>query len=447
MKKNKKRVFIISGFIILLCIIEYCVASSFNSNANTRMISSDTQGASTADKITQEETQVLDAKVQNIQMEDTEEINIEVATEETSGTEAGTTVKIGSETKASIKSTTAPSITITKMPVATKAPATPPATPPSKVRTSFSEVVAYDGRLRSITCWGDSLTQGTGSESYYPILTNIIVNGVSTNVNGETMPSTLGELTTYDVYNMGVYGEDSRTIACRQGGLKMYVNDITIPASGSVWISQIVCEDGNLVDPNINGSIGEEACFNACSIGGIIGTLSYDWNAGLFIFTRTQAGTELVLSFDTQIITPPSIDRIGDILIIQMGNNGGYDNDYDVLISQYDAMLEYSQCKYYIIVGDTDYSADYRSDWENALKQAYGDHFINMRQYLVDFVNNGGLNDLGIPKEPDDYNQLEIGEVPYSLKVDDESHLNSYGYWIEGNAIYEKGCELGYWGY
>ena len=130
-----------------------------------------------------------------------------------------------------------------------------------------------------------------------------------------------------------------------------------------------------------------------------------------------------------------------------MGNNGGYDNDYDVLISQYDAMLEYSQCKYYIIVGDTDYSADYRSDWENALKQAYGDHFINMRQYLVDFVNNGGLNDLGIPKEPDDYNQLEIGEVPYSLKVDDESHLNSYGYWIEGNAIYEKGCELGYWGY
>jgi len=42
---------------------------------------------------------------------------------------------------------------------------------------------------------------------------------------------------------------------------------------------------------------------------------------------------------------------------------------------------------------------------------------------------------------------LEDGEVPYSLKVGDESHMNSYGYWIEGNAIYEKGRELGYWGY
>ena len=421
MKKYKKRIFLKFGFVIFLCMIEYFVGFSFSSRANTRILPNATQ-------ISQEERHELERQAlerQALETQALEEENLDT-------TEVRTEAEIESTRVEEAK---------------TAAEDTSSTTAPTRVRTLSSEVIAYDGLLRSITCWGDSLTEGIGTGPNYPILTNIKVNGVSTNINGKTMPSTLGELTNLTVYNMGVSGEDSRTIACRQGGLKMYVNDITIPDSGSVSISQIVCEDGYLVDPNINGSYGEKECFDACSIGGIVGKLSYDWNTETFLFTRIQDGSELVISIYTPIITPPSIERKGDILILQMGNNGGYLGDYDVLIAQYDAMIEYNQCKYYIIVGDTDYSAVYRADWENALKLAYGDHFINMRQYLVDFVGDGWLKELEIPESFDDFIQIENGEVPYSLKVWDESHLNSYGYWIEGNAIYDKGCELGYWGY
>jgi len=444
MKKNKKRLILISGLVIILCIVGYFVGSSFISKANTRIIASSTQGYSDVDQVSQEETDALKTEVLETEALEIEEVSTESEIETSNEAETTVSQTTVSPTTAPKKSLTA--LTISTTPTITKAP---PAKPlqPVRVRVVSSEVIPYDGLQRSITCWGDSLTEGTGSGPYYPILTNIKVKGVSTDVNGETMPSTLGELTKLHIYNMGVYGEDSRTIACRQGGLKMYVSDITIPTRGSVEISQIICEDGMLAEPNINGSEGERACFDACSIGGIIGTLSYDWETELYMFTRTQPGSELVVSTETQIITPPSIDRVGDILILQMGNNGGFNDDYNVLIAQYDAMIEYNQCKYYIIVGDTDYGADDRAEWENALQQAYGDHFINMRQYLVDFVNDGKLNDLGIPENPDEFEQLENGEVPYSLKVGDESHMNSYGYWIEGNAIYEKGCELGYWGY
>ena len=434
MKNNRKRILLISGFIIILCIAGYFVGTYINSRANNRISLSSSQGFNKDNQISQEDLQMLETQAIEIQKEAEITLVTQVLEDQTLERQASETKEVSKEATNVIQ--TKPetgNVVDTIVPIS--------------IRKISSEVIPYDGLMRSITCWGDSLTEGTGSGPNYPILTNIKINGVSTNVNGKTMPSTLGELTNLTVYNMGVYGEDSRTIACRQGGLKMYVNNITIPAIGTVRISHIICEDGKQVDPNLNGSYGAKACFDECSIGGINGSLSYDWDTDSFMFTRVQSGAELVISIDTQIITSPSIDRIGDILILQMGNNGGYDDNYDVLIAQYDAMIEYNQCKYYIIVGDTDYTAEYRADWENALKRAYGDHFINMRQYIVDFVNAGELNDMEIPVNPDDFKQLENGEVPYSLKVWDESHMNSYGYWIEGNAIYKKGCELGYWGY
>lgn len=43
----------------------------------------------------------------------------------------------------------------------------------------------------------------------------------------------------------------------------------------------------------------------------------------------------------------------GDVLILEMGSNGGWKN-YEELISQYKAMIKYSGCKDYIIIGDTE---------------------------------------------------------------------------------------------
>lgn len=345
--KNKKRIIMISGFIIVLCSVEFIIAYFYNNRDSGHVILSTTQAVMTE--------------------AETEEVNS-----------------------------------------------------------------SYIGSGYCITCWGDSLTEGTGSWVI-------------------TMPSTLEDLTKIKTYNMGVFGEDSRSIACRQGGLKMYVNNIIIPASGSIRFSQILC-DGNPIslwknpDDRVD-PYGITACFNNCSIGGITGKLTYDYDTDEYIFTRAenQKTTSLYISSPTEIIIPISKERKNDILILEMGNNGGYDGDYSILVEQYQAMINYSGNGYYIIIGDTDYSKADKEDWENALQNAFGDHFFNMRQYLVDLVVNGGLYEYDIAVNEDDIACIDRGEVPYCLKVEDKSHLNSTGYEIEGKAIYEKGLELGYW--
>lgn len=72
-------------------------------------------------------------------------------------------------------------------------------------------------------------------------------------------------------------------------------------------------------------------------------------------------------------------------------------------------MIQNSGCDYYIIVGDTDDPGTSIADttqgirnedgtyigvgdtaWEATLREAYGDHFINMRTYLIE----NGLTDV-----------------------------------------------------
>lgn len=287
-----------------------------------------------------------------------------------------------------------------------------------------------EDNLISIVCWGDSLTAGAGASN------EITINGLT----GATMPTTLAHLTGKTVYNMGVGGEDSRTIACRQGGLSMMVNNIIIPASGSVTFERIVSEDGNEIYPCRQDWQGQRDSFDNCTIGGIAGALTYDDETKLYTFTRINDGIELTINTDTEIITSPSRDRRDDILILEIGHNGGWNEDYEVLISQYNSMIEHNNRKEYIIVGDTDGTAESKEEWEKALEGAFGEHFVNMREYL----SENGLRDCGLTPTADDKNKIESGEVPLSLKSD-ATHLNSYGYWSKGNAIYIKGVELGYW--
>lgn len=56
----------------------------------------------------------------------------------------------------------------------------------------------------------------------------------------------------------------------------------------------------------------------------------------------------------TPVYTLAAVERKDDILVLEIGSNAGWYNDYDELIAQYDSILEGTGCKYYIIVGDTD---------------------------------------------------------------------------------------------
>lgn len=319
------------------------------------------------------------------------------------------------------------------------------------------------GFKKTIICWGDSLTAGAGASD------SIVIDGLK----GATMPKALAHLLGYSiptektafdgneddaVINFGVGGENSATILCRMGAMQMVVNNITIPSSGSVTFSEIYCTDGQRVYPLHQNWSGSIWTFETCYIGGVEGTLTYsgaevetETSKGTYTFTRKESGSPVAIDRPTAIISPIH-KRYGDILILQIGHNGGWNNDYETLVNQYRMAIEKGQTKRYIIIGMTSGTAETNKEWEHALQTAFQRHYINMREYLThpiynesgEIVNCYGLADRGFTPTTDDLEKIAVGEVPLQLKVD-SAHFTSYGYYTEAEQVYKRGKELGYW--
>ena len=175
--------------------------------------------------------------------------------------------------------------------------------------------------------------------------------------------------------------------------------------------------------------------------------------------TETAGVEKVTISGGTQAMTRASQERSAkDILILEMGSNGGWSNNYKQLILQYDDIILNSGCKYYIVLGDTDDPADsadanqgeYGDDgnyvgigdtaWEAALREAYGEHFFNTRTYMI----QNGLTDCGLDTTTDDLENFKKGNISEQLRYD-WTHFNCYGYYSKGIGVYKKGVELGYW--
>ena len=149
-------------------------------------------------------------------------------------------------------------------------------------------------------------------------------------------------------------------------------------------------------------------------------------------------------------------DQSGDIMIIEMGDNGTWRN-MDDLIKQYQNMLDEADCSNYIIISSTDdpndtdqiwgesgYEPGMRDTWyEAALKDAFGEHVVTVRKYLIE----NGLSINGLDETDEDRERAEKGLISLQLRNYwiDNTHLNGYGYRAQAHAVYEKGIELGYW--
>lgn len=303
---------------------------------------------------------------------------------------------------------------------------------------------------KNIVCWGDSITYGMGySEA------KIEEEGNEIDITDWNYTETLKYYTGCEVYNLGVPGETSYEIALREGGIAMYVGqNVTIKPNKSVEIT-ITDEQGNSVFlENFSGyGTGSSEVQNLVYINDNIFQIEKK-NEKLYIRSYGKQIKTVKLKKGMQVQTKASHDIKTDVLIIQMGSNGGWDS-YDELIEQYRLMIEKAGTECYIIIGDTDNpteaydSEQYQSDievgnndnnWETALREAFGEHFLNMRTYMLVY----GLDVAGCVPTEQDLEDLENGRVPTQLK-DDYTHFNSYGYYAMGAAVYGKGIELGYW--
>lgn len=192
---------------------------------------------------------------------------------------------------------------------------------------------------KKIACWGDSITFGQG----YSDEAQLTNGGQIMDISGWTYPDTLQYYTGMDVYNLGVSGETSYEIAAREGGLMMFVaKNVTVKAGKSVEIS-IVDADGNSVMlDNFNGYGGDNnQAENLVYINDQLFQLEKR-NEKLYIKTygNTQKGS-VKLKKGMQVTTQAAHDVNADILVLQMGSNGGWDS-YDELVAQYQAMIEKS---------------------------------------------------------------------------------------------------------
>ncbi|MDR0505332.1 MAG: hypothetical protein LBH32_00730 [Dysgonamonadaceae bacterium] len=281
-----------------------------------------------------------------------------------------------------------------------------------------------------IATWGDSLTAGAGGE-------------------GTTYPSILQSLlgSDFQVINCGVGGENSITIAARQGGIPMILTkSIELPADNSIviieerfpWISSW---NGSFVYPLLQGG---ESTINNCIIDDvecIIGWTGTAWNDpnGRYSIQRANAGNAPVTLREKSIVYTSSMKQYIDMFanVFFIGQNLGYANNAD-LVAQYKAMIGFSKCKNYVILGLTSGTKAERASLEELMTREFGVNYINLREYL----STKGLSVAGLTPTQADMEAMKEGKVPPSL-LSGSVHFNAKGYELIGNVIYNHLRYLG----
>ncbi|MBU2960483.1 hypothetical protein KO516_06575 [Citreicella sp. C3M06] len=268
----------------------------------------------------------------------------------------------------------------------------------------------------SITCLGDSLTAGSGG-------------------GGTTYPSVLATITGRTVNNLGVGGEGSRTIAGRVGALPYLVtpDGDEIPVSGGVTVT-LTGADGGAVAPLLQGSAG----INPCTLAGVSGSLSY--SGGTYTFTRSTDGDAVSVPRPAALITAAQARR-DDIFILWMGQNDGV-NDAEEIIRRERAIIEWlgENHRKWLVCGLTTSTISYRQPMHDQFFNEFGRRFVNLHEYLASFE---ALAEAGITPTAEDEEDIGLGIVPESLRVDD-THFNASGYTLIANCIAARIEEMGW---
>lgn len=274
-----------------------------------------------------------------------------------------------------------------------------------------------DDDTREIVCWGDSMTQGVGADDDPGALVSLADDELY-DTSYQSYPQVLSQLTGLDTYNFGVAGATSEEIAVMQGALPW----ATLDNDGADATSD--SDDKGENDDSDTDAPADE-------------------------------GEQPIRHIDPEVVDEGE-EHTGDILVLEIGSNGGWDGDYQVLIDQYRAMIDRSGCDDYLILGDTDdpgtsvgdtsqvpFTDDYaprETSWETALREAFGDHFINMRVFLIKHA----LEISGLTPTPEDVADARLGCISKQLRSD-WTHLNARGYFAKAVAVYQRGIKLGYW--
>lgn len=296
----------------------------------------------------------------------------------------------------------------------------------------------------AIVCWGDSLT----------------AQGGWTNV--------LAERSGMEVKNAATGGEPSRTIAARQGGDVIVVNNITIPATKTpVVIASMAnggfdTELGQKVAPLLQGGSSH---VNPVRIGDVEGTLtwtgtSYSDNTGTWTFTRSEEGVPVTITRPTALRTRFDIEHNSPyLMVIFMGTcDGNPPSDIKGLLNRHKQMIAHSHAKNVLVVGLSRGTEEGLAEYERIFTEEFGRYFIPLRKYLAtpiydsdgEIVSCYGLADQNMAAGSATYNgvtynaidEIKVGSVPHQILADDV-HYTQGTKDVIGSLIYKRCKELG----
>lgn len=311
--------------------------------------------------------------------------------------------------------------------------------------------------LPGIVCWGDSLTAGSSGNVSYPLTLQKCINTYLCDIYDIRYsldnPEAYSRVNWEDyqiavpVVNMGAGQEDAATVLGRAGVVPYVINeDFVIPGGKESVSVSIVSEDGRTVSPLTAGSVG----VNPVTIAGVEGTLVrtsdvQGWDQVLYQFTRLEEGTETPVAKGTEVVTSCKDEYRDYIHIVWLGTYGEYDTP-EKLVSDTKALLQRQNINgnRFLVIGP----CTTKGTWgtisvtalnaiDTAMLQAFGDHYINLRKYLIE----DGLRDAGLSSSGKD----TPGTVPVAFRSNaGGADMNGVAYQLIGKLVYERMNALGY---
>ena len=281
-------------------------------------------------------------------------------------------------------------------------------------------------KIKRIACWGDSLT----AQGFPTILQGILGSNE------------------YGVLNLGVGGENSLTIAARQGGIPMFLkNKIEIPGTTETVIIgdksnsfQTTHGNATIITPLLQGG---NLSINNCIINDIECVIRWSGNSwndpnGRYTLTRTEVGVARTTTENSIVYTGAmKKHRNFHANIFFVGQNGGW-TSYEDLTSQIKKMVDFSASSNYLVIGIHTSSKANRSDLEKLMVKEFGARYINLREYLATY----GLEDAGLTPTETDITAMSAGICPPQL-LSDGVHFTYAGSTLLAKLIYRRSLALG----
>lgn len=286
-----------------------------------------------------------------------------------------------------------------------------------------------------VDCWGDSLTQGTSA-------------------NQTPYPAALAALlgSGFTVNNCGVGGERAEDVAFRQGGLPAICQPVTI-GSGASDKNYITVR--SLDGADMTATMGQGTGSGTVYLGADKYLLRRD-SGGVYLLMGD--GAEAGRVYDRPTLLQAEGAGTEHIAIIMIGQNGwgvgapgvqvtGTEDgiviehaaDPATLANVIDAMIAHNNGPF-IVCGIPSGSAESRRTLEGELGSRYGEHFVNVREYVSAY----GLADAGLTPTAADTAAMAKGEIPPQLRSD-SVHLTDAGMAAVAKCIHARGARLGYW--